>query len=62
MKSRNEETGELEYGGYLNGTEASFLLQFAMNALMNAGVVANLKQEVEEDVNRFVFPSNDTVQ
>lgn len=60
VKNRNEETGELEFGGFLNGLEISFLLQFAINTLMAKGVEFDLQTESEEL--RIKIPEGSTIQ
>ena len=64
VKERNEETGEVECAGWLNRTEVSFLLQYAINQLMAMGAVFDLKKEQleKEEEMRITFPSNETIQ
>lgn len=40
VKTRNEETGDIEFAGFLNQVEVAFLLQYAINSLMAAGVTS----------------------
>jgi hypothetical protein len=60
VRERNEETGEVEVVGFLNKIECSFLLQYAINALMSMGTSIDLKKESEE--NRFQMPEGDMLQ
>lgn len=64
VKERNEETGEVECAGWLNKTEVSFLLQYAINSLMAIGAVFDLKKEQEQEKEelRITFPTNETIQ
>lgn len=65
VKERNEETGEIECAGWLNKTEVSFLLQYAINQLMAMGAVFDIKREQEEnnkDELRIKLPTNETIQ
>lgn len=64
VKERNEETGEIECAGWLNKTEVSFLLQYAINQLMAIGAVFDLKKEQEEkdESLRIKLPVDATLQ
>ena len=49
VKTKNEETGEIIFEGRLNRREVGFLLNYAINDLMHAGVQFHLDREAEED-------------
>lgn len=64
VRERNEETGEIEFAGWLNKLEINFLLQYAINNLMAQGVIFDLKTEQEEgkEEMRIQIPTNETIQ
>ena len=66
VKSRNEETGEIEVVGFLNKSEVTYLLQFAINYLMAIGAEVDLKQQAQnaegEDAMRIIMPEGMTLQ
>lgn len=64
VRERNEETGEIEFAGWLNKIEINFLLQYAINNLMAQGVIFDLKKEQEEgsEEMRIQIPNNATIQ
>jgi hypothetical protein len=57
VKAKNEE-GELIFEGTLNRREVGFLLQYAVNDLMVAGVEFNLQEPDDDDDEplRMTFP------
>lgn len=62
VKTKNEETGEILFEGTLNRKEVGFLLNYAINDLMHAGVQFHLDREqpegdAEQEV-RFEFPKD----
>jgi len=57
-----DDEGNLKLSGELSKKEVSFLLQYAINQLMAAGVVFNLTQEPSEDETRFSMPDGVTLQ
>lgn len=49
VRARNEETGDVEFAGYLNRHEMGFLLQYAVNELLTQGVKFNLTYDEPND-------------
>lgn len=64
VRERNEETGEIEFAGWLSKPEINFLLQYAINSLMAQGVIFDLKTEQEEgkEEMRIQIPANESIQ
>ena len=65
VKEFNEKTNEAEVVGSLNSIEVSYLVQFAINYLMAAGVEMDMKKmgEVEDqEALRFELPDGATLQ
>jgi hypothetical protein len=66
VKSRNSDTGEVEVAGHLNQIEVSFLLQFAINALMSMGAEIDLKEDDDDGEgkkkSRIKLPKGTTLQ
>jgi hypothetical protein len=62
VRERDEETGEVSVSGFLNKNEVSYLLQFAINALMALGTEIDLKSEPDElEKIRFKLPKGTTI-
>ena len=59
VKTKNEETGEIVFEGNLNRREVGFLLNYAINDLVHAGVHFHLdREEQDEEEIRFQFPED----
>jgi ribosomal silencing factor RsfS len=60
IKTKDEVTGDIVFEGTLNRSEVGFLLNYAINDLMHAGVQFHLDREAEEEEGeeevRFEFP------
>lgn len=66
VKTRNEETGDIEVAGFLNQIEVAYLLQFAINALMSMGAEIELQESAEDEegkeISRIKMPKGTVLQ
>lgn len=58
----NEDNERVSFEGELTKKEVSFLLQYAVNALMAAGVIFDLQAPPDEENIRFKTPEGATLQ
>lgn len=60
VTARNPDTGDVEFSGYLNRKEMSFLLHVGMTSLLADGVRFNLSHDEpnDDDEPRFEYPKD----
>jgi len=56
------EDGSVNFEGSLNALEVSFLIQFAVNALMMQGALFNITKDDDSEEMRIKLPEGSTLQ